>query len=72
MPIGGIWRRSARVTPPCLAAQSVNRAHGNSGRQPSRRANSANPRCGGAVSRLGGVDTYRIHKMMAARVTTAR
>ena len=21
---------------------------------------------------LGGVDTYRIHKMMAARVTTAR
>jgi hypothetical protein len=22
--------------------------------------------------RLGGVDTYRIHKMMAARVTTAR
>jgi hypothetical protein len=25
-----------------------------------------------AASGLGGVDTYRIHKMMAARVTTAR
>ena len=24
------------------------------------------------VTALGGVDTYRIHKMMAARVTTAR
>jgi hypothetical protein len=26
----------------------------------------------GALARLGGVDTYRIHKTMAARVTTAR
>jgi hypothetical protein len=26
----------------------------------------------GIYNGLGGVDTYRIHKMMAARVTTAR
>jgi hypothetical protein len=28
--------------------------------------------CALATAALGGVDTYRIHKMMAARVTTAR
>ena len=30
------------LTPPCLAAQLTSRAHGNSGRQPSRRASGAN------------------------------
>jgi hypothetical protein len=38
------------------------------GRQPSRRDLKVKK----GRQPLGGVDTYRIHKMMAARVTTAR
>jgi hypothetical protein len=33
---------------------------------------SGDDRSAAAAGRLGGVDTYRMHKMMAARVTTAR